>query len=200
MLMAAALALALGGRVAMAAPDPAAARAMIEDVGSEVLKVLGSNELPAAEQIEQLKMLLGDAIDMEMTGRLILGQHWRRASEDQRTEYLKLFAPYALDNLASKIRAANSKVPLSRFEITGIKAASEKDIVVSTDLFWPGYAPYELDWRLRAGEDGKLRAIDVVVEGVSMVISQRSEFAAIVERQGLDGLLAQMRQRVDRTA
>jgi phospholipid transport system substrate-binding protein len=39
-------------------------------------------------------------------------------------------------------------------------------------------------------------AIDVIVEGVSLIVTQRSEFSAVIERRGMDGLLAELRQRV----
>jgi phospholipid transport system substrate-binding protein len=49
---------------------------------------------------------------------------------------------------------------------------------------------------VRERDDGNLVAIDVIVEGISLIVTQRSEFSAVIERQGMDGLLAELRQRV----
>ena len=49
--------------------------------------------------------------------------------------------------------------------------------------------PLALDWRLREGDAGPV-IIDLIVEGASLLVSQRSEFAAVIERHDLDGLLA----------
>lgn len=185
---------------AYAAPTPETARAMIDQVGKEVLGVLGNAELNGEQQQTQLIELLQRAINLDITGRLILGKQWRMATPEQREEYLKLFKPYALANLASRIRASNAKVPLQTFTIVDQKALSDSDLVVSTDLFWPGYPPYRLDWRLRDADDGTVKAIDVVVQGVSMVVSQRSEFGSVISRDGLEGLLEQMRRQVERPA
>ncbi len=185
---------------AYAAPTPETARAMIDQVGKEVLGVLGNAELNGEQQQTQLIELLQRAINLDITGRLILGKQWRTATPEQREEYLKLFKPYALANLASRIRASNAKVPLQTFTIVDQKALSDSDLVVSTDLFWPGYPPYRLDWRLRDADDGTVKAIDVVVQGVSMVVSQRSEFGSVISRDGLEGLLEQMRRQVERPA
>ena len=193
-----ALAVVFGTRVVEAAPDVAAARAMIEKMGQEFVEVLGPKGQSDAQQLDKLTSLLKEAIDLDLTGRLILAQNWRRASADQRAAFLELFRPYALDNLASKIRASSAEIPLTGFEFIKGEPVGKGDILVSTNLFWPGYPPYRLDWRLRNRADGKLQAIDVLVEGISMVVTQRSEFASVIERKGFDGLLEQMRSQVER--
>ncbi|MEM9441178.1 MAG: ABC transporter substrate-binding protein [Pseudomonadota bacterium] len=175
-----------------------AATAMIQEVGQDFLEVLGPDGQSDGLQLEKLTGLLQDAINLDTTGRLILAQNWRRASDEQREAYLNLFKPYALDTLASKIRASSAKIPLESFTIIKGEPVGKNDVLVSTDLFWPGYPPYRLDWRLRGLDDGSLQAIDVVVEGVSMVVTQRAEFASVIERQGFDGLLSQMRNQVKR--
>lgn len=193
-----ALMLALGVRTAAAAPDVEAARAVIKDFGREVLEVLGPGGQKDEQQLEKLTKLLKQAIDLDVTGRLILAKNWRRASEEQRATYLDLFRPYALDNLASKIRASSAEIPLENFEIVKSEVVGKNDVLVSTDLYWPGYPPYRLDWRIRSQEDGGLQAIDVMIQGISMVVTQRAEFASVIERSGFDGLLDRMRNQVKR--
>lgn len=190
--------LAVGAQTATAAPDVEAARAVIKDLGQDVLEVLGPGGQKDEQQLDKLSLLLKEAIDLDVTGRLILAKNWRRASEEQREIYLDLFRPYALDNLASKIRASSAKTPLETFEIVKGEIVGKNDVLVSTDLYWPGYPPYRLDWRLRSQEDGSLQAIDVMVQGISMVVTQRAEFASVIERRGFDGLLDQLRNQVDR--
>ncbi len=183
---------------ATAEPDVEAAQAVIKDLGEEVLEVLGPDGQKDEQQLEKLTQLLQEAIDLDVTGRLILAKNWRRVSEDQREAYLDLFRPYALDNLASKIRASSAEIPLQDFEIVKGEVVGKNDVLVSTDLYWPGYPPYRLDWRLRSQDDGSLVAIDVMVQGISMVVTQRAEFASVIERSGFDGLLDQMRNQVKR--
>jgi len=174
------------------------ATAMIEQVGQNFLDVLGSDGQEDTEQLSKLTGLLQDAINLDTTGKLILARNWRSASDQQREAYLSLFRPYALDSLASKIRASSTETPLENFEVIKGEPIGKDDVLVSTDLFWPGFPPYRLDWRLRSHDDGKLQAIDVMVEGVSMVVTQRAEFASVIERRGFNGLLDQMRNQVDR--
>jgi phospholipid transport system substrate-binding protein len=185
-------ALLLGGRGAQAAVSADAAQALIENVGVEVLAVLRDPALDNQQKFNRLVALLDGPIDLEIIARLILGRHWRSASEAQQVEYLELFRAFALDNLASRLHVYDGQ----DFEIVGARAVNERDAVVATRVTGGGRPPLKVDWRVRERDDGDLVAIDVIVEGVSLIVTQRSEFSAVIERRGMDGLLAELRQRV----
>jgi phospholipid transport system substrate-binding protein len=185
-------ALWLGGRSAQAAVSADAAQQMIESVGVQVLAVLRDPALDNRQKFNRLVALLDGPIDLQIIARLILGRHWRSASEAQQAEYLQLFRAFALDNLASRLHVYDGQ----DFEIVGAQVVNERDAVVATRVSGGGRAPLKVDWRVRERDDGDLVAIDVIVEGISLIVTQRSEFSAVIERRGMDGLLAELRQRV----
>ncbi|MDH3660729.1 MAG: ABC transporter substrate-binding protein [Alphaproteobacteria bacterium] len=185
--------LTLTGLPALAAPSPDDARDLIQTVGSRVLEIL-KQDISQDEKFLKMVELLDGSIDLDLVARLILARHWRRADDAQKTEYLKLFRAYALDSLASKLHIYNGQ----EFEITDSKPAGKKDAVVRTLITSQDRPPLHVDWRIRERDDGALVAIDVIVESVSLIVTQRSEFGAVVERQGIDGLLDELRRRVDR--
>jgi phospholipid transport system substrate-binding protein len=185
-------ALLLGGRSAQAQVSADAARQMIQNVGVEVLAVLRDPALANQQKFDRLVALLDGPIDLEIIARLILGRHWRSASEAQQAEYLELFRAFALDNLASRLHVYDGH----DFEIVGAQAVNERDAVVATRVTGGGRPPLKVDWRVRERGDGGLVAIDVIIEGISLIVTQRSEFSAVIERRGMDGLLAELRQRV----
>ena len=176
---------------AHAAADAEDARALIETVGDDVLAILENESFTDEEKFEELVDLLEGPIDLELVGRLILARHWRTASEEQRAEYLDLFRAYTLDSLASKLHLYQGQ----EFEITSARMVSERDALVTTRILSESRPPLQVDWRLRR-TDGRLVAIDVIVENVSLIVTQRSEFGSVVERRGMDGLLAELRERV----
>ncbi len=47
-------------------------------------------------------------------------------------------------------------------------------------------------------QGGEYRIIDVLIDGISLTLTQRSEFASVISREGLDGMLAVLRARVAR--
>ena len=68
------------------------------------------------------------------------------------------------------------------------------DTIVSTVILQRSGPPVNVDWRIRAGDDS-YKVVDVIVEGVSMVITQRDEFSSVIRRSGgnVEGLLAKLR-------
>jgi len=187
-----ALAVVLAPVPGAAAPAAADAEAMVRNVGDDVLAILKDESLTSDQKLEHLIDLLEGPIDLDLVARLILGRHWRTATPEQQAEYLDLFRAYALDSLASKLHLYQGQV----YEITSAKVLNERDALVTTRIVSDSRPPLSVDWRLRE-VDGELVAIDVIVENVSMIVTQRSEFSSVVERQGIDGLLAELRQRIE---
>ncbi len=168
---------------------------VIQNVGEQVLEVLKSGAAQD-EKFNRLVDLLNRWIDLDLVARLILARHWRTAAPAQREEYLKLFRSYALNNLASQLHIYEGQ----EFEVVSSRPAGKKDALVKTLILSNGRPPLHVDWRLREGRDGNLVAIDVIVESVSLIVTQRAEFGAVVERNGVEGLLKELRRRVDQAA
>jgi phospholipid transport system substrate-binding protein len=175
-----------------AEPSADAARTLIDSVGHEVLDILRDTSLSDQQKFDQLVALLSGPIDLDLVARLILGRHWRTANEAQRAEYLELFRAFALHTLASRLDVYGGQ----DFEIVGAKVVGRQDALVSTRILSDG-PPLAVDWRVRELDDRSLVAIDVIVEGVSLIVTQRSEFGAVIERHGLEGLLAELRRRAE---
>jgi phospholipid transport system substrate-binding protein len=189
------LLLPLAWRSVEAAPSAESARALIEEVSAEVLTILSDQSRGNRQKFDALVVLLEEPIDLELVGRLILGRYWRTADDGQRQQYLQLFREYALANLASKLHLYRGQ----SFEVTGAKVVSDKDALVTSRILSTGEPPLQVDWRLRQRSDGGLVTIDLIVEGVSLIVTLRSEFASVIERQGFDGLLAELRNRIAQT-
>ena len=187
--------LPLGWRAAGAAPSAEDARALIEQVSAEVLAILSDPALADRQKFDALVELLERPIDLDLVARLILGRHWRTADDAQRQEYVELFRAYALANLASKLHLYRGQ----SFEVTGAKVVSDKDALVSSRILSDGEPPLQVDWRLRERDGAGPVTIDLIVEGVSLIVTLRSEFASVIERQGFDGLLAELRARIAQT-
>ena len=134
------------------------------------------------------------APDVDFVGLLVLGPAGRGATAEQREEYLRLFRRYAMRNLTDRL--SGYEYDGESFAISTTRAIDARDSMVTTEIRGPSQAPLNVDWRVRTRE-GAHAIIDVVVEGISMVVSQRSEFQSVIGRSGLDGLLAQLRQQVE---
>ena len=178
------------GRAAWAvqASDP---KAFVQQLGDRTIQILNQDG-SAQQKLNALKAVLDQATDLDLVGRLVLGRSWRSASDAQREEYLRLFHGLVMQTMAERFSWYTGET----FEIVGATPVDDRDTMVSTRILRPdGKPPILVDWRVRQSERGYL-LIDIVAEGVSLVVTQRSEASEIINRNGIDGLLQEMRARL----
>ena len=181
---------ALGAATATA-PAAAEAERFIAALGERTVRVLDRPGSDQAGRARGMSELLDQAVDLEVVSRLVLGRHWRAASEAQRREYVSLFRAYILATLGQRFSYYTGS---ERFEITGSRDAGGEDTLVNSRIVYTGYPPTHIDWRVRRGGE-RLMIVDIVAEGVSLLVTNRSEFDSIVNRGGMDGLLKELRTR-----
>jgi phospholipid transport system substrate-binding protein len=136
--------------------------------------------------------LLHEDFDVPTIARFVLGRYWRIATPAEQQEFVGLFAEYvtlAYSNRLSQYRGETLKVTASLSEPQGWR-------VISYIAHTNGSPPTRVDWRL-TWTDGTYKITDVLVEGISMAVTQRSEFASVIRRHGgqLQGLLTLLRQK-----
>ncbi len=189
------LTLAFG--TSLAATPTAAAEAVVKDLAERAWQLLNRDDLDQRSRIDQLTELLKSKTDVPLLSRLVLGRHWQQLNEAQRTGYEELFATVVMRNLARRLDqyANGSSGPLDQhFRVLSGQPAGHDDILVRTKVLTQAGDSLDVDWRLRA-RDGQPVIIDLIVQGASLLVSQRSEFAAVIERSSLEGLLTELRAR-----
>jgi phospholipid transport system substrate-binding protein len=178
----------------LAAPpivNPADAVAFMNQVWDRAVEVLNKKSDPAFRQ-ERFRQLFHADFDSAGIARFVLGRYWRDASEEEQKDFVKLFEDYVVFVYTARL----SNFGGQDFKIRGSRSDGD-GVVVLTDVFSPGgSSPLKIDWRL-VSDNGAYKINDVIVEGVSMLVTQRSEFASIVQRNGgqVRGLLAMMREK-----
>ena len=188
-----ALAAGLLAPPAKAAPDVDGAKAFIEGLASRAIEILQRENGNLEQREAELRKILSQDFDLPFIGRFVLGRHWRKATPDQRADYQALFAEWILKTYARRLGGYSGET----FQTTGARAAGDTDILVQTKINRPSGPPIVADWRVRTNPHG-FRIIDIMVEGVSMAVTQRSEFNAVVGRDGVDGLLSILRARTQK--
>lgn len=177
---------------AAAQMDPGRATTFIQTTGNNLVGVLNSNA-PIAQRRERVAGILRQAVDIEGTGRFILGRWWRAASPAEQQEYLKLFEETLIRNLASRFGEYQGV----RFSLGRSQQRTEDDALVTTIVERPNTGPINLDWRV-ADVGGQPRIVDLVAEGTSLRLTQRSEYSAVIQRGGnqVSALLTAMRNQL----
>ena len=183
---------ALPAAIRPAQAQDAGAAAFIQKLGDRAIQTF-SDKADKARAKEKFRTLLVEGFDVPYIGRWVLGRHWNVATEPQKQEYLGLFEKMIVDAYAGRFAEYSGET----FKISGTRSEGEGDSSVTTQIVRPSGPPVNVDWRVRkAGATYKI--IDVVVEGVSMGVTQRSEFASVIQSSGgqFDGLLKALRSKV----
>lgn len=158
------------------------ARAYVEKVANQAIsEVAGKEDVSQQEAEVSFRVLLKQAFDMETIARFTLGRHWRMATAQEKTDFKKALEGLIIRSYTQRLKDYNGQ----GFEVTGGQKLSEKDVGVNM-LIYPDASkqnPVDLVWRVRS-INGKNKIIDLSVEGVSMSITQRTEFASVIQRNG----------------
>lgn len=188
------LVLAIGWTLADAAraaePNPSLeAAAFIKTLGNQVVAIQDSESASGAKA---LRDLIRQGFDLNRTSQLVLGRFWSQATEQQRAEFKDLFAEYLLNTYARHLDAYR----VDTLELIAVKRIKRDDFLVQTRLEREGEVADAI-WRVRA-LGSEHRIIDIFIDGISLTLTHRSEFASVIGQKGFDGMLAFLRERVSR--
>lgn len=154
----------------------------ISSMARRALDFLGNAQQTQAQKSESFRRLLEDNYDMETIGRFTMGRYWKTATPAQRAEYQRLFKKRVVEMYSNRF----SEYKGQKFETRGARPEGENDTIVSSMIIpVDGTPEVSVDWRVRY-KDGRYRVVDVIVAGVSMSVTQRSDFASVIQQGGGD--------------
>lgn len=172
--------------------NPADAVAFMNQLWDRAVEVLNKKSDPAAREA-RFRQLFREDFDAPGIARFVLGRYWRTVSEEDQKEFVKLFEDYVVFVYTVRLADFGGQ----SFKIRGSHSDGD-GVIVSTDIVSPGNpTPLRMDWRLVTDDKGAYKVNDVIVEGISMTATQRSEFASVVQRNGgqLQSLISMMREK-----
>ena len=172
------------------ADSPSSAEEVVRATTAQVVQRLESNP-ELAENPDRLYETLRDVVlpqfDFERMSRRVLGKYWKRASEEQRRQFVTEF-----QTLLAKTYA----VALASYEHENIvyglsRTRSEKEMSVRTEVTRGSGPGIPITYELHLMNDD-WKVYDVVVDGVSLSLTYRNDFRAVVRQEGIDALISRM--------
>jgi len=167
------------------------ARNFIASMGDRGINFLGDKSMTMSAKQAEFKKLLNDSFDMSTIGRFALGTYWREATPAQQKEYQKLFNQMVVRVYSQRF----SEYQGQKFEVRSARNENDRDTVVTTFIVPASGPRVQVDWRVR-NRGGSYKVVDIVVEGVSMSMTQRADFASVIQRGGgkVEALLEHLRK------
>ncbi len=182
--------LTLGAGAALAVgPDD-----FIRDMGRKAIDSLTAQDMTRPEREKRFRDILRRAFDMRTIARFTLGRYWRIASKKERQQFVPLLEDFIVQAYATRFKDYNGQT----FQVGKAHEINKRDRLVVSKIVPSKGPPIRVSWRVRSSNG--YRIVDVVVEGVSMGVTQRAEFAAVLRNNGgkIKGLLAALRRKTAR--
>ena len=185
-----AMALAFGVSAQEIAPDQ-----LVQKITEEVLAAIKSDkQLAAGDKQKAIKLAEEKVlpyIDFDQATRLAVGRSWSQASPEQKKRLVSEFRNMLVRTYSNAIEGYQGqtlKVLPSRGK------QDPEDTTVRTQFIRAGGQPLPIEFHMRQA-DKTWKVYDIVVEGVSLVMTYRSEFDAVVKQEGVDGLIKRLAQK-----
>ncbi len=180
------------GSILMVSDSKAAsAEAFVSAMAQRGIDFLANPDASLEQRKSEFRSLLRDSFDMKTIGRFALGRYWGQATDAQKQEYLTSFEKMIIDVYSKRFGDYQGQ----DFKVVGSRAEGDNDSIVTSHIIPKNGEKITVDWRIR-NKGGSNKVVDVIVEGVSMATTQRSEFASVIQRGGgnLSVLLDHLRQ------
>lgn len=173
------------------AQTAAQAASFIEQTGKALVQVVDS---PGAQdqKAQQISQIIDQRVDVDGIAKFCLGRFWRNATPEQQKQYLDLFHRVLVISIDSKIGEYKGVT----FTV-GRSVARDEGQMVSTIISRPGQPPADVDWLVKQ-VGGAPKITDVVADGTSMRLTQRSDYASFIvhNNESIQALLDAMKRQV----
>jgi phospholipid transport system substrate-binding protein len=151
-----------------------------------------ASPIPNAEKQQRFRTMFKEYFDLPGIGRFVLARYWKAATPDEQQKFTTLFEDVIVYTWSRRFSEYNGQT----LKVTGKQPDGDDGTLVKSSIVGKTSGNFGVDWRIRKRPEG-FKVLDVVVEGVSMAITYRQDYATVISQTGsFAGLLAQMEKQV----
>lgn len=170
------------------------AEAFLNDLAVNGVALMEQENFTDDQREEKFREIVGKGFALKAIGKFVVGRYWRKMDSEQQGEYQELFSEWLLETYANRLGGYRGQT----VEIVkSLETDSRyKDVIVTTRItLGSEQPPISVDWRVRKFGD-KYKVIDIAFEGASMIGTQRKEFESVIQKNGVPGLIDNLRKRL----
>lgn len=171
---------------------------MVKDVASRTFARIKANQTEIKQNPEMLRTIMEEEllphIDYQFAAFMVLGKHFKTVPKDKLEEYVSVFRQYLITTYAVAMGYYDNQEVV--FEPNG-EFADKKSVTVRAVVQDPTRPEINIAFKVRKNaKTNEWKAYDMVAEGISLLSSKRSEFESILRQDGIDPVLALMRDKI----
>ena len=161
----------------------------VKNTVNQALDILKDRETPPEVRRRGLIEIVAGHFEFTDMARSSLGYHWSRLSPAQQQQFVQLFTAFMEDAYLNKLEGYSGQ----KIEFSGVTSNGPGDSEVNTRVLQPdGGQPISLSYRLRQ-DTGDWKVYDVTVDNISITANYRNQFNRVINSQGFDALMNEMR-------
>ena len=166
----------------------AQAQALVTGLSGELTQLVNSGRSDS-QILSSFETILAKYADLTAIGASVLGPPWRSASSAQKQAFVKAFSHYLSQRYGKQFREYKS----AQIKVTGAKDGGRVGVLVNSQVLRPGQETVNVDWQI-SSQSGSPKVVNLVIEGVSLLASERAEMGAMLDSAGgsLDKLIANL--------
>ena len=168
------------------------AKKFIASLAAKAEVSLLSDKITPIEHQKRFRELMLDSFDLNGTGKWVIGRYWRRTSKADRVRYLSLFEKFIIATYSKRFRGYTK----AKLQVNG-STESNNSVLVESQINRNNSKPIKIIWRVKLS-NGKYKIIDIIIEGVSWVQTQRSEFVSVIRNSNgkVSGLIKALNKKI----
>ena len=163
----------------------------VENLGKQVVEKVSNINLSESERIVNFRNLYLDAFDNYYISRFVLGQYWKRLDSKMRKQFVESFNDYIVTTYAPKFKGWEGT-----FKATDSLLENNYYNVKMNVLNKDG-PTLKFMWKIYLDKNKNFKILDVNIDGVSMLVTQRAEFMSVIKNnpKGVIGLIEAMEKK-----
>ena len=163
----------------------------VENLGKQVVEKVSNINLSESERIVNFRNLYLDSFDNYYISRFVLGQYWKRLDSNMKKQFVESFNNYIVTTYAPKFKGWEGT-----FKATDSLLENNYYNVKMNVLNKDG-PTLKFMWKIYLDKNKNFKILDVNIDGVSMLVTQRAEFMSVIKNnpKGVIGLIEAMKKK-----
>ena len=163
----------------------------VENLGKEVVEKVSNMDLTENERNSNFRNLYLSSFDKNYISRFVLGRYWKRLDSNMRKQFVESFNNYIVATYAPKFRGWEGT-------FKAVDSLIENNYYnVKMNVLNKDGPTLKLMWKIYLDKNENFKILDVNIDGVSMLVTQRAEFMSVIKNnpKGVIGLIEAMQRK-----
>ncbi len=167
------------------------AKDFVQNIGDNVINIVTDIKLNTAAKESKLDEIFQKSVDIDWIAKFVVGRYWRESSDQEKSQYLTSYSKFLVNSYVPKFRQYTGQ----KLKILDSSEQDKNEYLVETEITDQDGKSYKVDYRLIMLNNNEYKIRDIIAEGVSLIITQRSDFSSILLREGMTSLIDKLKEK-----